>query len=314
MVEVRTDLRDSFIEKLIELARSDERIVVLDADVSTSTKSHAFAQAFPERFVELGIAEQSMVGTAAGLATMGLMPFVCCYAVFASSRAFDQVRISVAQTRLNVKIVGTHGGVSVGMDGPTHHSIEDICLMRTLPYVTVISPADDVETKAATEYITRLAGPCYMRLLRVKVPRIFDSGYEFKPGRGLVLSPGSDVTIMATGVMLAHALKAQDKLQAEGYSVRLINIHTIKPIDEDIIIESAKTTGGIVTCEDHSIYGGLGSAVAEVLVRHCPVKLRTVGVRDCFAESAPPHDLFEKYCLTADAIAHAAKELIQEKV
>lgn len=310
MPEIYTDIRKGFIEKLIDVAKNDERIIVLDSDVSTSTKSHAFAQVFPQRFIELGIAEQNMVGTAAGLATMGFIPFVCCYAVFASSRAFDQVRISVAQTKLNVKIVATHGGISVGMDGPTHHSIEDISLMRSVPNFRVISPADEVETRAATEYITKVEGPCYMRLLRVKVPKVFDETYEFRPGCGVLLSSGSDITLIATGVMLAHAIKAKEILKKEGYSVRLINIHTIKPIDEDIILEAAEGTKGIVTCEDHNIYGGLGSAVAEVLVQKYPVRMRKIGVRDCFAESAPPEDLFQKYGLTSQTIVNAAKEIV----
>lgn len=310
MNEVYTDIRESFVEKLIDIAKTDRRIVVLDSDVSTSTKTHAFAKAFPDRFIELGVAEQNMVGTAAGLASMGLIPFVCCYAVFASSRAFDQVRISVAQTKLNVKIVGTHGGISVGMDGPTHHAIEDVSLIRTLPNFRVISPADEVETKAATEYMTEVEGPCYMRLLRVKVLRIFDDRYQFRPDRGVLLSSGLDVTLIATGVMLSPAVKAKEILEREGYSVRLINIHTIKPIDEDIILKAAESTKGIVTCEDHNICGGLGSIIAEILARKHPSKLRNIGVRDCFTESAPAEALFQKYGLNPEAIVSAAKELI----
>ena len=304
------DIRTSFIEKLIEIARTNRRIVVLDTDVSTSTKTHAFAKVFPERFIELGVAEQSMVGTAAGLATVGFTPFVCCYAVFASSRSFDQVRLSVAQTRLNVKIVATHGGMSVGMDGPTHHAIEDISLMRTLPHLRVISPADDIETRAATQYITEFEGPCYMRLLRVRLPTIFDENYQFRPDRGVLLSSGSDVTLVATGIMLSQAIGAKEILENEGYSVRLINIHTIKPIDEEILLEAAETTGGIVTCEDHSIYGGLGSTVAELLSRRHPTKLRNVGIRDRFGESASAHALFQKYGMDSQAIAEEARTLI----
>jgi transketolase len=311
VTEVYTDIRESFIQTLIDTARTDARIVVLDSDVSTSTKTHAFAQAFPERFIELGVAEQSMVGTAAGLATIGLTPFVCCYAVFASSRAYDQVRMSVAQTRLNVKIVGTHGGISVGMDGPTHHAIEDISLMRTLPHFRVISPADETETRAATAHVARVDGPCYLRLLRVKVPKIFDDTYEFVPGRGVLLSLGSDVTLVATGIMLSHAIGARKILQKEGYSVRLINIHTIKPIDTDIILEAAATTRGIVTCEDHNICGGLGSAVAEILARRHPCSVSNIGLRDCFAESANCDALFQKYGLNSEAIAAAARELLR---
>ncbi len=310
MAEVYTDIRKSFIEKIVDIAKNDARIVVLDTDVSTSTGTHAFAQAFPERFIELGIAEQNMVGTAAGLAAMGLKPFVCCYAVFASCRTFDQTRASVAYSRLNVKIVGTHGGMAVGMDGPTHHAIEDISLMRTLPNFRVISPADDVETRAATKYLTEAEGPCYMRLLRVKVPNVFDDGYEFTPDRGVLLFPGSDITLIATGIMLSQAIKAREILEKEDYSVRLINIHTIKPIDEDIILEAAETTKGMVTCEDHNIYGGLGSAVAEVLARKHPARLRNIGARDCFAESAPHEDLFQKYGLSPEAIVNAAKEIL----
>jgi len=308
--EVHTDIRESFIETLIDVARNDGRIVVLDSDVSTSTKTHAFAQVFPDRFIELGVAEQSMVGTAAGLATIGFTPFVCCYAVFASCRAYDQVRMSVAQTRLNVKIVGTHGGISVGMDGPTHHAIEDISLMRTLPHFRVISPADEAETRAATAHVAEIDGPCYLRLLRVKVPRIFDEAYEFIPGRGVLLSPGSDITLVATGIMLSRAMGAREILENEGYSIRLINIHTIKPIDIDIILEAAATTKGIVTCEDHSICGGLGSAVAEILARRHPTRVSNVGLKDCFAESATCDALFQKYGLNSEAIAAAARELL----
>lgn len=305
------DLRDAFFKRLVEIAKEDSRIVVLDSDVSTSTKSQGFHKVYPERFIELGVAEQGMMGTAAGVSCCGLVPFACCYAVFATGRVFDTVRVSIAYTKLNVKIIATHSGISVGMDGPTHHAIEDIGLMRTLPNMTIISPSDSIETERVVDFLVKSKGPCYVRLLRVKVPTLFDENYKFEPGKGVLLHNGKDVTLVSTGIMVKEALRAKDELEKKGISVRLINIHTIKPIDKEIIVKAAMETKGLVSCEDHNIYGGLGSAVAEVLAEEHPARLVRVGVRDCFAESAVPEDLFEKYGLNYKAIVTAAEKIIK---
>lgn len=305
--------RDAYGKTLVELGRENENIVVLDVDLSSSTRTYMFGKEFPEGFFNVGIVEQNMIGLAAGLATCGKIPFASTFAVFASGRVYNQVRQSIAYPNLNVKIVATHGGISVGEDGPSHHCTEDVAVMRALPNMTVIVPADAVETEKAVRAATEQVGPIYMRLGRPKVPVIYDEELDFKIGEAILLKDGEDVTIMATGIMVAKALEAASRLADGGVDARVIDVHTIKPIDQDLIIEAAKDMGVIVAAEEHSIIGGLGSAVAEVLVENCPVTMLRVGVKDEFAESASAEDLFMRYGLTASDIAHAAKEAIEKK-
>jgi len=269
--------RDAYGEALKELGEINENIVVLDADLSGSTKTSVFQKAFPNRFFNVGIAEQNLIGTAAGLATAGKIPFASSFAMFATGRAFEIIRNSVCYPRLNVKIAATHAGLTVGEDGATHQALEDISLMRTLPNMVVLCPADAVETKQCIFKAVEYDGPVYIRLGRAKVPVIFDENYEFQLGKGVQLKDGKDITIIATGVMVERALRASERLMEEGISARVINISTIKPIDKDIIIKAAKETKGIITVEEHSIIGGLGSAVAEVVAESHPTKVIRIG-------------------------------------
>lgn len=309
-----TATREAYGEALVELGRENKNIVVLDADLSKSTKTEMFAKEFPERFFNMGIAEQNMMGTAAGLATSGKIPFVSTFAVFATGRAFDQVRNSIAYPRLNVKIAATHAGITVGQDGASHQSIEDIAVMRAIPGMTIINPADAVEAKAAVKAAALMEGPVYIRLGRHKVPVVFDEEkYEFRPGKGVVLQEGGDVTIISTGIMVAQALEASKLLSEKGIKAKVVNIHTIKPLDEDLIIECAKETKAIITAEEHSIIGGLGSAVAEVVSAKFPVLVKRVGIKDRFGQSGTPEELLKLYNLTAEDIVSAAAELIKEK-
>ncbi len=306
--------REAYGEALAELAKINDKVVVLDADLSKSTKTASFKEVCKERFINVGIAEQNMVATAAGLAAAGMIPFASSFAIFASGRAFEIVRNSVAYPKLNVKIAATHAGLTVGEDGATHQAIEDISIMRSIPNMTVINPADGVEAKAAILKIAEYNGPAYIRLGRSKVPVIFDEDtYEFEIGKGIQLSEGNDVSIIATGIMVSEALKAKDILEKENIKARVINIHTIKPIDEDIIIKAAKETGAIVTAEEHSIIGGLGSAVAEVVSEKAPALMKRIGVNDTFGESGDGSELLAKYGLTAEDIAKAAREIIANK-
>ena len=289
-------------------------IVVLDADLSKSTKTDTFKKKFPERFINCGIAEASMVSTAAGLASCGKIVFASSFAMFAAGRAFEQVRNSICYPHLNVKIGATHAGISVGEDGATHQSVEDIALMRSIPGMVVISPADEVESIAAVEAAIKYDGPVYLRFGRLGVPTINDEAtYKFEIGKGVQLKDGSDVSIIANGLMVPEALEAAKLLQEEGINARVINIHTIKPIDADIIIKAAKETGAIVTAEEHSVIGGLGSAVAEVLAENAPAPLVRVGIQDKFGKSGKPAALLEEYGLTAKNIAAKAKEAIAKK-
>ncbi|MDI3535408.1 MAG: transketolase [Thermosediminibacterales bacterium] len=309
-----TATREAYGEALVELGRENRNIVVLDADLSKSTKTEMFAKEFPERFFNMGIAEQNMMGTAAGLAASGKIPFVSTFAVFATGRAFDQVRNSIAYPGLNVKIAATHAGITVGQDGASHQSVEDIAIMRAIPGMTVINPADAVEAKAAVKAAALMEGPVYIRLGRHKVPVVFDEEkYEFKSGKGVVLQEGGDVTIIATGIMVAQALEASKLLSEKGIKAKVVNIHTIKPLDEDLIIECAKQTKAIITAEEHSITGGLGSAVAEVVSERFPVPVKRVGIKDRFGQSGLPEELLKLYNLTAEDIASAAAELIRKK-
>lgn len=300
--------RDAYGEALAQLGEEIKDIVVLDADLSGSTKTSVFAKKFPERFFNVGIAEQNLMGTAAGFATCGKIPFASTFAVFATGRAFEQVRNSICYPKLNVKIAATHAGLTVGEDGATHQSVEDLSLMRALPNMTVISPADAVETKKAVRAATFHQGPVYIRLGRMAVETIFDEDYEFEIGKGKVLREGSDVAIIATGIMVAEALRAAEILEKEGINAMVVNIHTLKPIDEDIILKAADC-GAIVTAEEHTVIGGLGSAVAEVLAEKKPTPMRRIGIKDRFGLSGKPNELLKLYNLTAEDIADAAREV-----
>lgn len=281
-------------------------VVVLEADLGNATKSNAFKEVAPERYFNMGISEQDLIGTAAGFAAAGKIPLASTFAVFATGRAFEQVRNSVCYPKLNVKICATHAGLTVGADGGSHQAIEDISLMRTLPNMTVINPADAKEAEAAVLAAIDYQGPVYIRLGRAETKDIHDDSYHFEWGKAEVLRQGSDVTIFATGIMTAKALDAAETLAKQGVQAEVINVHTIKPLDEETVIASAKKTGKVVTAEEHSIIGGLGSAVAEVLTRQCPTKQAFVGVQDSFGESGSPDDLLEKYGLTAEVIVKAA--------
>ena len=306
--------RDAYGEALVELGQINKDVVVLDADLSKSTKTSDFSKAFPERFFNMGIAEQNLLGTAAGLAAMGKIPFASSFAVFAVGRAYDQIRNSIAYPHLNVKIAASHAGLTVGEDGGSHQMLEDLALMRALPGMTVIVPADGNETKQAIFAAAEYNGPVYIRLGRPKVPTIFDEKYKFQIGKGVVVKDGQDVTLVATGIMVSKALEAAELLAQEGVSAAVVNISTIKPIDSHLIIKMAKETGAMVTCEEHNIMGGLGGAVAEVLVESAPIPMARVGVEDRFGESGLPDQLLEKYGLTKEHIVQKAKSVIEKKV
>ena len=306
--------REAYGKALAALANTNENVVVLDADLSKSTKTADFKAVAPERFFNMGIAEGNMMGVAAGLSTCGKVPFVSTFAMFAAGRAFEQIRNSICYPKLNVKVCATHAGLTVGEDGASHQAIEDISLMRSVPNMVVINPADDIETEAAIKAVAEMEGPCYVRLGRMAVSRVNDEeNYNFVIGKGITLAEGNDVAIIATGIMVEAALEAKEELAKEGINARVINIHTIKPIDEELIIKAAKETGVIVTAEEHSIIGGLGSAVAEVVSENCPVPVLRVGVKDTFGESGKPNELLEKYGLTVNNIIANIKEIISLK-
>ncbi|MBI6873242.1 transketolase family protein [Clostridium aciditolerans] len=301
--------REAYGKALAKLGQENEKIVVLDADLSKSTKTADFKKVCPERFINMGIAESNMVTVAAGMSTCDKIPFVSTFAVFASGRAFEQIRNSVCYPELNVKICATHAGITVGEDGASHQSIEDISLMRSLPNMTVISPSDAVETEAAIKAIAEYKGPCYVRLGRSGVPVINDnSEYKFEIGKAITLREGKDAVVIATGIMVDAALEAYNTLSEEGIKVKVINIHTIKPIDKEAIIKAARETGVVITAEEHSIIGGLGSAVCEVLSENQPTPVVRVGVKDTFGESGKPAELLKAYGLTADDIVKAVKK------
>ncbi|MGB9903107.1 MAG: transketolase family protein [Desulfotomaculales bacterium] len=305
--------RDAYGEALVELGKENPDIVVLDADLSKSTKTINFKKRYPERFFNLGVAEQNMLGTAAGLAAAGKIPFCSTFAVFAPGRSFDQLRNSIAYPQLNVKICASHAGITVGEDGATHQSVEDIALVRSVPNMTVLVPADAVETKKAVRAAAEIKGPVYIRLGRAAVPVLHGDDLYFVPGKALVMREGSDATIIAAGMMVAEALEAAGELAKEGVSVRVLNMHTIKPLDVEAIKAAAEETGAIVTAEEHSIIGGLGSAVAEAVCEFCPVPVLRVGIRDTFGESGPPDQLLEKYGLKAHHLAGAVREALRRK-
>lgn len=296
--------RDSYGNALAELGKLHEDLVVLDADLAEATKTAIFRSAFPDRHIDCGIAECNMIGIAAGLAASGKIPFASSFAMFAAGRAFEQVRNSVGYPHLNVKIAATHAGISVGEDGATHQCNEDIALMRTIPGMTVICPADDVEARAAVRAAYEHDGPVYLRFGRLPVPVINDSAnYQFELGKGIVLREGSDLTIVASGLCVPACLEAAEALAKEGISAEVVNIHTIKPIDEELLLREARKTGKIITVEEHSIIGGLGSAVCEVLSEQYPVPVHRIGIRDTFGESGPAGELLKKYGLDAEGIA-----------
>lgn len=300
--------RESYGNALAELGAEFDNLVVLDADLAAATKTGVFKKAFPDRHIDCGIAECNMVGIAAGLAATGKVPFASSFAMFAAGRAFEQVRNSVAYPKLNVKIGATHAGISVGEDGATHQCNEDVALMRTIPGMTVIVPSDDVEAKAAVRAAYEHEGPCYLRFGRLAVPVINDTpDYKFELGKGVVLREGKDVTIVASGLPVSNCLEAAEKLAADGIDAKVINIHTIKPLDEELIVASAKETGKVVTVEEHSVIGGLGSAVCDVLAEQCPTKVCKIGVNDVFGESGPATELVVKYGLDADSIYEKIK-------
>ena len=302
--------RDSYGDALVELGKEHDNLVVLDADLAAATKTGKFKAAFPERFIDCGIAECNMVGIAAGMSTCGKVPFASTFAMFAAGRAFEQVRNSVGYPKLNVKIGATHAGISVGEDGATHQCNEDIALMRTIPGMIVINPSDDVEAKAAVRAAYEYEGPVYLRFGRLATPIINSEDYKFEIGKGVKLKEGTDVTIVATGLMVAASLEAAKNLEADGINAEVINIHTIKPLDEDIIVESAKKTGKVITVEEHSIIGGLGSAVCDCLSAKYPVSVSKIGVEDVYGHSGPAVELLKEFGLDAEGIYNKIKKIM----
>ncbi|MFQ6879336.1 MAG: transketolase family protein [Oscillospiraceae bacterium] len=304
--------RESYGNALVELGKEHDNLVVLDADLAEATKTGMFKKAFPERHIDCGIAESNMIGIAAGLASTGKVPFCSSFAMFAAGRAFEQVRNSVGYPHLNVKIGATHAGISVGEDGASHQCNEDIALMRVIPGMTIINPSDDVEAKAAVKAAYEMEGPVYLRFGRLAVPVINDRpDYKFEIGKGIVLREGSDVTIIATGLEVNESLEAAKMLEADGISAQVINIHTIKPLDTELVVSAAKKTGKVVTVEEHSVIGGLGGAVAETLAEQCPTKMLRIGVMDTFGESGPAVKLLEKYGLDAAGIYGKVKAFLR---
>ena len=304
--------RESYGNALVEVGKEHEDLIVLDADLAGATKTNIFKKAFPERHWDIGIAEANMTGIAAGLATCGKVPFISSFAMFAAGRNFEQVRNSIGYPHLNVKIGATHAGISVGEDGATHQCLEDIALMRTIPGMVVINPADDVEARAAVHAAYAHVGPVYLRFGRLPVPVFNDEAtYKFEIGKGVVLKEGTDVTIFATGLCVKEALEAEKMLAADGIHAEIINIHTIKPIDRELVVASAKKTGKVVTVEEHSVIGGLGSAVCDVLCEEAPTKVLKIGVNDVFGESGPALELLHKYELDGEGIYKKVKAFVK---
>ena len=305
--------RETYGDVLLELGRENPAIVALDADLSGSTMTKHFAKAFPDRFFNMGVSEQDMIGTAAGLALAGKIPFVSTFAIFATGRVWEQIRQAIAYPKLNVKIVASHSGVCVGEDGASHQALEDIALMRVIPHMTVIVPADGIELRGILRKVVETPGPFYVRTSRMKFPVVSKDAAPFEIGKAQVLREGTDATVVAIGLMVSEALKAAEALQQKGISVRVVNMSTVKPIDEELLIASACKTKAIVTAEEHSIIGGLGGAVCEALARHCPVPVRMVGVEDRFGTSGTAADLLEYYGLNASRIAERVCEVITAK-
>lgn len=301
-LDVKIATRESYGKKLVELGKENKDIVVLDADLATATKTELFKKEFPNRFFDMGIAEQDMLSTAAGMATCGKIPFASTFAVFAAGRAYDQIRNSICYPKLNVKICATHSGVSVGEDGATHQMLEDIGLMRGLPNMTVLSVSDDTQTKWAVEEILKINGPVYLRLGRLASPVIYDENQKFELGKGIQIGDGCDATVIATGLMVSEAIKAKEELEKSGINIRVVDIHTIKPIDKELIVKCAKETKRIITIEDHSIINGLGTAVCEVLAEEYPCKVTRLGMKDTFGKSGKAEKLLEYFGLDKNGI------------
>ena len=305
--------RQSYGEALVELGEENNNVVVLDADLSSATKTSIFAKKFPDRFFDIGIAEQDMMGTAAGLSTFGKIPYASTFAVFAAGRAYDQVRNTIAHTNANVKICATHAGITVGEDGATHQMLEDLGIMRALPNMTVISPSDDIQTKWLIKEISKINGPVYVRLSRLATPLIYDEEFikqnniKFEIGKAIQIGDGTDASIIAIGITVSEALKAQEKLKEQGINVRVIDMHTVKPIDKETIVKCAIETKKIVTVEDHSIIGGLGTSVCEVLAENYPAKVVRMGIKDTFGESGKAEELIKKYQIDCDSIVETIK-------
>lgn len=304
--------RDSYGNALAELGKEHENLVVLDADLAAATKTGVFKKAYPERFIDCGIAEANMTGVAAGLSTCGKVPFISSFAMFVAGRAFEQVRNSIGYPHLNVKIGATHAGITVGEDGATHQCNEDIALMRTISGMVIINPADDVEARAAVKAAYEYEGPVYLRFGRLALPIIHnESSYKFEIGKGEILRDGKDVTIVATGAMVSNSLEAAEKLAADGIEAKVINIHTIKPLDEELVVAAAKETGKVVTVEEHSVIGGLGSAVCDTLAQKAPTQVMKIGMNDTFGESGPAVELLKKYQLDAESIYEKIKNFVK---
>ena len=299
--------RQSYGEKLAELGEKNKDIIVLDADLSAATKTSIFAKRFPERFFDMGIAEQDMISTAAGLATFGKTVFASSFAMFACGRSYDQIRNSVAHPKLNVKICATHAGLTVGEDGASHEMLEDLGMMRGLPNMTVMCTSDDRETKWAVEEISKMDGPVYLRLCRLNTPQIYGEEQDFKIGKGVQIGNGTDATVFATGIVVPEAIKAKEELEKQGINIRVVDIHTIKPIDKELIIKCAKETKKLVSIEDHNIIGGLGSAISEVLTEEYPAKLIRMGMKDRFGKSGPAKELLRYFGLTSEDIIAVVK-------
>ncbi len=310
---IKTATRDAYGKALVELGDKMEKLVVFDADLAAATKTGMFKKAHPDKFIDCGIAEGNMMGVAAGMASAGYTVFASSFAMFAAGRAFEQVRNTICYPHLNVKIGATHAGISVGEDGASHQCCEDIALMRSIPGMTILNPADDVEARLAVLAAAEMDGPVYMRFGRLAVPRIFDENYKFEIGKGVYLTEGTDVTIVATGLMVERALVAAEQLKAEGISAAVINMATIKPLDKEILLDAANKTGCIVTAEEHNVIGGLGSAVAEALAESKPVPVLRVGVEDVFGKSGPALELLDIYGLNAANIVAKAKAAIALK-
>ena len=306
-VNIKKATRESYGEELAILGENNNNIVVLDADLAEATKTGIFAKKFPERFFDMGISEQDMLSTAAGFSTCGKIPYVSTFAVFAAGRAYDQIRNSICYPKLNVKICATHAGITVGEDGATHQMLEDISLMRTLPNMTVISTSDDLETRFMVNEISKINGPVYLRLSRLATSKIYDENQKFEIGKGIQIGEGTDATVIATGVTVEQAILAKEELAKENINIRVVDMHTIKPIDRELVIKCAKETKKMITIEDHSIIGGLGSSVAEVLTDEYPVKLIRMGIKDTFGKSGNAVELMKYYHITRDDIINAVK-------
>ncbi len=307
MKEEKKATRQSYGEMLEKLGEKNKTIVVLDADLSSATKTSMFAKKYPNRFFDMGIAEANMMGVAAGMASCGKIPYVSTFAAFASGRAYDQIRSSICYPNLNVKICATHAGITVGEDGATHQMLEDLALMRALPNMTVLSPSDDVETKYLIEQISKIKGPVYVRLARLATPGIYEENQTFEIGKAVQIGEGTDATVFATGVVVSEAIKAKELLEEEGIHIRVVDMHTIKPIDREIIVKSAKETKKLISIEDHSMIGGLGSAISEVLTEEYPCKLVRMGIKDTFGKSGNAVELLKYFGLTSDEIIKTVK-------